>query len=84
MKRGAETRVKIDARTRLLVMLAVLSLPLLIISLFQLHSYQRNLGEQARETARFESATAARMRPLTACNITSSGFRRQSIAGWPR
>jgi len=60
MKRGAETRVKIDARTRLLVMLAVLSLPLLIISLFQLHSHQRNLGEQSRAMASFESASAAR------------------------
>jgi PAS domain S-box-containing protein len=60
MKRRAETRITLDVRTKLLVMLAVLSLPLLIISLFQLHTYQRSLNEQARAMARAETLAAAR------------------------
>ena len=60
MRRQAGRRITLDVRTKLLVMLAVLSLPLLIISLFQLHTYQRSLNEQARSTARVERAAAAR------------------------
>jgi signal transduction histidine kinase/HAMP domain-containing protein len=50
---------RLDVRTKLLVMLAVLSLPLLIISLLQLHSYQTSLNEQAAAIARIEAAAAA-------------------------
>ncbi|HYP00226.1 MAG TPA: hypothetical protein VER76_08550, partial [Pyrinomonadaceae bacterium] len=45
-------------RTKLLVMLVVLSLPLLIISLFQLDSYQKNLTEQAATIARIKAVAA--------------------------
>jgi PAS domain S-box-containing protein len=48
-----------SVRVRLLVMLAVLSLPLLIISLMQLENYRRSLQEQDATIARIES-TAAR------------------------
>ncbi|HEX8474934.1 MAG TPA: ATP-binding protein [Pyrinomonadaceae bacterium] len=48
-----------DVRAKLLVMLALLSLPLLIISLVQLRSYQRTLNEQAVTIARIETAAAA-------------------------
>jgi PAS domain S-box-containing protein len=48
-----------SVRIRLLVMLAVLSLPLLIISLLQLNNYRRSLQEQDATIARIES-TAAR------------------------
>ncbi|HEX8748372.1 MAG TPA: ATP-binding protein [Pyrinomonadaceae bacterium] len=48
-----------SVRIRLLVMLAVLSLPLLIISLMQLNSYRSSMQEQDATIARIE-ATAAR------------------------
>jgi PAS domain S-box-containing protein len=48
-----------SVRTRLLVMLAVLSLPLLIISLAQLNNYRRTLNEQAESVARVQAAAAA-------------------------
>jgi PAS domain S-box-containing protein len=48
-----------SVRIRLLVMLAVLSLPLLIISLMQLGNYRASLQEQDATIARIE-ATAAR------------------------
>ena len=57
--RREKTNIRLDVRTKLLVMLAVLSLPLLIISLVQLRSYRRNLNEQAAAMARVESAAAA-------------------------
>lgn len=59
MTKGHEKRVVFDVRTKLLVMLAVLSLPLLVISLIQLGSYQRSLNEQADTIARIETAAAA-------------------------
>jgi len=49
---------RLDVRTKLLVMLVVLSLPLLIISLLQLHSYQKSLNEQAAAIARIETSAA--------------------------
>jgi PAS domain S-box-containing protein len=49
----------LDVRTKLLVMLAVLSLPLLIISLVQLHKYRESLNEQSATLARIEAAAAA-------------------------
>lgn len=48
-----------SVRIRLLVMLAVLSLPLLIISLIQLNNYRQNLNERDATIARIET-TAAR------------------------
>ena len=48
-----------SVRIRLLVMLAVLSLPLLIISLAQLNNYRQSLHEQDATIARIET-TAAR------------------------
>ncbi|HZI18173.1 MAG TPA: ATP-binding protein [Pyrinomonadaceae bacterium] len=49
----------LDVRTKLLVMLAVLSLPLLIISLVQLHKYRESLNEQSATLARVEAVAAA-------------------------
>ncbi|MGB8508222.1 MAG: ATP-binding protein [Pyrinomonadaceae bacterium] len=59
MKRDGETKATLDVRTKLLVLLALLSLPLLIISLLQLHSYQRNVNEQAATITRMETTAAA-------------------------
>ncbi|HEX9918195.1 MAG TPA: hypothetical protein VGA87_03455, partial [Pyrinomonadaceae bacterium] len=57
-KDGKNSRNPLDVRTKLLVMLAVLSLPLLIISLFQLDSYQKSLIEQAGTIARIKAVAA--------------------------
>jgi len=51
-------RNALDVRTKLLVLLILLSLPLLIISLFQLDSYQKNLTEQAGTIARIKAVAA--------------------------
>ncbi len=59
MKRADETQMTLDVRTKLLVMLALLSLPLLIISLVQLSSYERSLNEQAKTIANIETNAAA-------------------------
>jgi PAS domain S-box-containing protein len=59
MGQRAESFNAFDVRTKLLVMLAVLSLPLLIISLVQLHSHQKSLNDQSASIARIESAAAA-------------------------
>lgn len=48
-----------SVRAKLLLMLALLSLPLLIISLLQLNSYRRDLNEQAAAIARIESRAAS-------------------------
>ena len=45
-------------QAKLLVMLAVLSLPLLVVSLLQLDRYQRGMNEQAGAVARAESRAA--------------------------
>lgn len=58
MKHGKTSRRPLDVRTKLLVMLIVLSLPMLIISLFQLESYQENLTEQAATIARIKAVAA--------------------------
>lgn len=52
-------RNTLGVRAKLLVMLAVLSLPLLIISLVQLHNYRKTLNEQSAAHARIESSAAA-------------------------
>ncbi|HKR01317.1 MAG TPA: HAMP domain-containing protein, partial [Pyrinomonadaceae bacterium] len=46
-------------RAKLLLVLAVLSLPLLVVSLIQLNSYRQGLDEQAAATARIETTAAA-------------------------
>jgi PAS domain S-box-containing protein len=46
-------------RAKLLLVLAVLSLPLLVVSLIQFNSYRRDLDEQASTTARIETTAAA-------------------------
>ena len=63
-----------SVRIRLLVMLAVLSLPLLIISLTQLNGYRKGLHEQ--------DATIARVETTAARGILASWLERhQEIAG---
>jgi signal transduction histidine kinase len=58
MRHGKNARRSLDVRTKLLVMLIVLSLPMLIISLFQLESYQKSLTEQAATIARIKAVAA--------------------------
>ncbi|HLM58571.1 MAG TPA: ATP-binding protein [Pyrinomonadaceae bacterium] len=59
MRREAAVRRRLDIRTKLLAMLALLSLPLLIISLLQLRSYQKSLNDQSATIARIEAEAAA-------------------------
>jgi len=49
----------LDVRTRLLLMLAVLSLPLLIVGLYQLYTYRKSLNDQSAAIARVEAEAAA-------------------------
>jgi signal transduction histidine kinase len=51
-------KILLDVRTKLLVMLAVLSLPLLIISLIQLRGYRQSTYEQATTIAHLKSVAA--------------------------
>ncbi|PYS50710.1 MAG: hypothetical protein DMF68_06360 [Acidobacteria bacterium] len=48
-----------SVRAKFLIVLAVLSLPLLIVSLIQLNNYRRDLGEQATAATRIETSAAA-------------------------
>lgn len=48
-----------SVRAKLLIVLAVLSLPLLVVSLIQLNNYRLDLNEQAAATARIETTAAA-------------------------
>jgi PAS domain S-box-containing protein len=57
-RRNATKRSSLDVRTKLLVMLAVLSLPLLIVSLLQLNSYRKSIIEQATTIALVKSVAA--------------------------
>jgi PAS domain S-box-containing protein len=59
MNSPAQRFIRLDIRTKLLAMLAVLSLPLLIVSLVQYRSYRRTLNEQVAAIARIESAAFA-------------------------
>lgn len=59
MRRGKREHSALDVRTRLLLMLAVLSLPLLIVGLYQLYSYRKSLSEQSAAIARTEAEAAA-------------------------
>ncbi len=58
MKRPNEPHVTFDVRTKLLVMLALLSLPVLVLSIIQLRSHQRSITEQATLLTRIETAAA--------------------------
>jgi signal transduction histidine kinase len=58
MRHGKNSRRPLDVRTKLLTMLIVLSLPMFIISLFQLERYQQNLNEQAATIARIKAIAA--------------------------
>ena len=59
MRSAPDNQVTLDVRTKLLVMLAVLSLPLLVISLLLLTNHRDSLTEQASGIARLETAVAA-------------------------
>jgi PAS domain S-box-containing protein len=59
MRPGSITPFLRSIRAKLLVMLAVLSLPLLLISLYQLNNYRRSLNNQASVIARIETEAAA-------------------------
>ncbi|HEY0170399.1 MAG TPA: hypothetical protein VGB98_05065, partial [Pyrinomonadaceae bacterium] len=59
MRRGKREHGALDVRTRLLLMLAVLSLPLLIVGLYQLYSYRKSLSEHSAAVARTEADAAA-------------------------
>ena len=48
-----------SVRAKLLLMLALLSLPLLVLSLLQLNNYRRSLEDQAATIARIETAAAS-------------------------
>lgn len=48
-----------SVRAKLLIVLAVLSLPLLVVSLIQLNNYRTELNGQAAATARIETTAAA-------------------------
>src|SRR3954468_8965832 len=49
----------LDVRAKLLLMLGVLSLPLLIVGLYQLHSYRSSLAEPSAAIARAEAEATA-------------------------
>jgi signal transduction histidine kinase/HAMP domain-containing protein len=55
---SAVRKLHLDVRTKLLVLLALLSLPLLIVSLLQLNSYRGSLSEQSITLARIEANAA--------------------------
>jgi PAS domain S-box-containing protein len=55
----AGVRGALDVRAKLLLMLAVLSLPLLIVGLYQLRVYRTSLSDQAAEIARVEAEAEA-------------------------
>ncbi|MBC7929105.1 MAG: HAMP domain-containing protein, partial [Rubrivivax sp.] len=59
MRESGRRHNALDVRARLLLILGVLSLPVLIVSLLQLHSYQRSIAEQAAAIARIEAEAAA-------------------------
>src|SRR4051794_24396353 len=48
-----------SVRAKLLIVLAVLSLPLLVVSLIQLNNYRIDLNEQASATASLKATSAA-------------------------
>lgn len=59
MRPGTTLPLLRSVRAKLLLVLAVLSLPLLVVSLIQLNNYRRDLDEQASAIARIETSAAA-------------------------
>jgi PAS domain S-box-containing protein len=59
MRPGKQLPLLRSVRAKLLLVLAVLSLPLLVVSLIQLNNYRRDLDEQAAAAARMETMAAA-------------------------
>jgi PAS domain S-box-containing protein len=59
MRPGRQLPLLRSVRAKLLLVLAVLSLPLLVVSLIQLNNYRTDLDEQAATTARIETTAAA-------------------------
>jgi PAS domain S-box-containing protein len=57
--RGRVTPFLRSIRAKLLVMLGVLSLPLLVLSLYQLNNYRRSLNDQAATITHIEANAAA-------------------------
>ncbi len=56
---GRGTPLLRSIRTKLLIMLAVLSLPLLVLSLYQLNNYRRSLNDQAVTIAQIKTQAAS-------------------------
>lgn len=59
MRPGRTLPLLRSIRAKLLLVLAVLSLPLLVVSLIQLNNYRRDLDEQASAIARIETTGAS-------------------------
>jgi PAS domain S-box-containing protein len=55
MRRAVRLHNALDVRTKLLLMLGALSLPLLLVGLYQLHSYQQSLTDRSAAIARVEA-----------------------------
>jgi PAS domain S-box-containing protein len=55
MRRAVRLHNALDVRTKLLLMLGALSLPLLLVGLYQLHSYRQSMTEQSAAIARVEA-----------------------------
>jgi PAS domain S-box-containing protein len=55
MRRAVRLQNALDVRTKLLLMLGALSLPLLLVGLYQLHSYQQSLTDRSAAIARVEA-----------------------------
>src|SRR5215210_6984816 len=58
-RQGRVTPLLRSIRTKLLIMLAVLSLPLLALRLYQLNNYRRSLNDQAATIAQIKTHAAA-------------------------
>ena len=55
MRRAVRLHNALGVRTKLLLMLGALSLPLLLVGLYQLHSYQQSLTDRSAAIARVEA-----------------------------
>src|SRR5947209_13279344 len=55
MRRAVRLHNALDVRTKLLLMLGALSLPLLLVGLYQLHGYQQSLTDRSAAVARVEA-----------------------------
>jgi hypothetical protein len=52
-------RLALDVRAKLLLLMGALTLPLLIVGLYQLHSYRSSVSDQAAAIARVEAEAAS-------------------------